>query len=259
MARESSPERQGQDPPPGSSLPAPYRNPWRVLGDDLRAVAADLRLRLRELWRRNGEGSLALPPWWPSDRAPLFWPLLLAAALALLAAVGVAVARHGPVASPSLPLPEQPQERPQERPPQPPPAAEDSPPPAPGPAGALLPEQPPPESPPEPEPELMAPTAPPAPLPLAQADPLQEFLAQPEVEPLLEGAQADPALSSLRLRVRAAFLSQPLAQQQRWAEQWQQWALELGYEHLELRDANGQLVAREVLVGTGMIVLSSRA
>lgn len=256
MARASSPERQGQGPPPGASLPAPYRNPWRVLGDDLRAVAADLRLRLQELWRRNGEGSLALPPWWPSDLAPLFWPLLLAAALALLVAVGVAVARHGPVASPSLPLPEQPQERPQ-----PAPAAQDAPPPAPGPAGAALPEPPQPASPPEPEPEpaLLAPTAESAPLPLAPADPLQEFLARPDVEPLLEAAQADPALSSLRLRVRAAFTSQPLAQQQRWAEQWQQWALELGYDQLELRDANGRLVAREVLVGTGMIVLSSRA
>ena len=85
MAR-GEPSRPG--PRPGSPLPAPYRSPWRGLAEALRAVAADLRLALRRLWRRNREGELARPGFWPEGLAFLFWPLLLGAALVLLVALG---------------------------------------------------------------------------------------------------------------------------------------------------------------------------
>lgn len=94
------------DPAGGSNLPAPYRNPWFALADDLRAALADLGLRVRELRRRNGDGSLWRPGWWPAGLAPLFWPLLLALTLAVL--VGLALGstqllRHQPVPAPSTP------------------------------------------------------------------------------------------------------------------------------------------------------------
>lgn len=78
-------ERERPGPPP---LPAPYRNPWSDLADALRAVVADRRLALQRLWRRNREGELPLPSLWPRDLAPLFWPLLLSAVLALLVGLG---------------------------------------------------------------------------------------------------------------------------------------------------------------------------
>lgn len=107
------PESQlGADSP---SLPAPYptpyENPWGLLGRDLVAVAASLGLRLRELWRRNRQGDLSVPGFWPVALAPLFWPLLLALGLALAVALpvalpppaGPAVDLSPPIASPQAP------------------------------------------------------------------------------------------------------------------------------------------------------------
>ncbi len=59
-------------------LPAPYQSPWGALREDVPAAAADLRLRFQELWRRNREGDLSTPGFWPADLAPLFWPVVLA-------------------------------------------------------------------------------------------------------------------------------------------------------------------------------------
>ena len=69
-------------PEPRSGLPAPYVAPWRRLAADIRDVVASLGLWLRELWRRNGEGDLPQPGFWPSSWAPFFWPLVLALTLA---------------------------------------------------------------------------------------------------------------------------------------------------------------------------------
>ena len=77
---------------PSRDLPAPYQDPWRRLADDLRAVAASLRLRIWELWRRNRQGELRVPGFWPAELAPLFWPGLLALALALLLILGLGLA-----------------------------------------------------------------------------------------------------------------------------------------------------------------------
>ena len=72
-----------------SNLPAPYVSPWKELARNLQALWADLGLRIRELWRRNSEGDLSVPGFWPADLAPLFWPVLLALSLALLVGAGV--------------------------------------------------------------------------------------------------------------------------------------------------------------------------
>ena len=72
-----------------SALPAPYNSPWKALGRDLRAVSADLRLRSQELWRRNREGDLSVPAFWPEPFAALFWPVLLGFSLAVLILGGI--------------------------------------------------------------------------------------------------------------------------------------------------------------------------
>ena len=86
-----------------SPLPAPYNSPWKALGQDLRAVSADLRLRSQELWRRNREGDLSVPAFWPEPFAALFWPVLLGFGLAVLILGGIQLrqALHGQ----SLPSP----------------------------------------------------------------------------------------------------------------------------------------------------------
>jgi hypothetical protein len=291
------------DPAGGSNLPAPYRNPWRSLAEALSAVAADSRLRLQELWRRNGEGDLRRPGWWPRDLAPLFWPLLLAAALALLSAgFSLALPRiqqlRAPAPSPSAaseprsespadngtdrnesdrngPVTDRPSEQPEasgvapavrasepdaenttvERPGERRPASEATRRPQPGSESrSALDAQPGSERVPdavsepvlEPEPES------------APLDPLVELLERPGSDGLLRAAEGQPQRGTLQLQVRPAFKRLQRAEQQRHAELWQAWAQELGYDHLELRDGLGALLARDALVGSGMIVLSSQ-
>ena len=72
---EARSEPQGVEP--SGNLPAPYVSPWQVFGRNLQAMAADLRLRAQELWRRNREGEHSVPGFWPRDLALSFWLLLL--------------------------------------------------------------------------------------------------------------------------------------------------------------------------------------
>ena len=242
--------------PGRAQLPAPYRSPWLALGEDLQAVLADSRLRARQLLRRNGAGELWRPRWWPADLAPLFWPLLVMAALALL----LVVALRLPSLRPAGPLPPVAPELPAASVElaEPPALTETSP--APAPAPDLVPQPEPelnpplalqlePEPEPEPEPEL----AHAAPEP---EDPLQLLLQRPEADGLLRQAQGLADQGTLVLTLAPAFGALTPDQQQHCAEQWQQWALELGYDHLELRDFRAGLLARDALVGEGMIVLS---
>ena len=74
LAELDSTEADGSAP---RDLPAPYVSPWSELGRTLNALVADLQLRAQELLRRNREGSLLLPGFWPQDLAPIFWPLVL--------------------------------------------------------------------------------------------------------------------------------------------------------------------------------------
>jgi hypothetical protein len=261
-----SERRAGQPSGPEPLLPAPYRSPWRRLGESLRAVVADLGLVLRRLLRLNRQGELPIPPFWPQGLAALFWPLVLSLGLALLLGGGLwlrpwspqkptQAALHPPAAAPVHP----PQAEPVADPAVDPAleraveggvdmgveaAAESSPgasPPLPTvPQGATAPSQA--------RAEAEA----------AAGDGLQALLAQSEAAGLLASVQADPGQGLLRFALDADFEAMALPGRQRQADRWLAWARELGYEHLELRDGRGRLVAREALVGDGMILLTSR-
>ena len=198
-------------------------------------MLADSRLRLREALRRNGEGSLWRPRWWPTDLAPLFWPLLLALALALLVALGLGLARLKPApASAPAPLPVAQ------------PAAESAPEPAPAPI---------PEAAPVPAAEPEAAIAPePPPLP---PDPLVLLLQRPGADGLIRGADGQVEASTLVLQLAPAFPALAHQEQLRRAELWQQWGRDLGYDHLELRDSRAGLLGRDALVGDGMILFNA--
>jgi len=219
--------------PPPSDLPAPYASPWGRLGQALRAVLASLRLKLRELWRRNGEGDLSVPGFWPQGLAALFWPLLLAILLAIMVALagriwsGLVHPARPPVAAPSTSL-----------------AA-----PAPAPAADAPAE---PTAPPIPSP---APVVAPEPPPLLELDPLLALLAEQDPQHLIASAHPEPAKGLLVLTMAPHYPVLTAASRGRWAERWQERARELGYERLELRDGQGRLLARAALVGSGMILL----
>lgn len=198
-------------------------------------MLADSRLRLREALRRNGEGSLWRPRWWPTDLAPLFWPLLLALALALLVALGLGLARLRPApTSAPAPLPVAQ------------PAAESAPEPAPAPT---------PEAAPVPAAEPEAAIAP-EPLPLPP-DPLVLLLQRPGADGLIRGADGQLEASTLVLQLAPAFPALAPKEQLRRAELWQQWGRDLGYDHLELRDSRAGLLGRDALVGDGMILFNA--
>lgn len=264
-----------QDPPlqPASrDLPAAYRNPWQSLRDDLEAVVADLRLRSQELWRRNGQGSLWRPGWWPGDLAPLFWPLVLGLAI-VLSAIGIAaaatalrgvqpdVAASRSVVGPAdqdpgteqrfQPPADLPEERLVERGAGSEDAITDGGADTTADAGDDLP------GPDRKDVSSLDAARPAEPeTPQAPVDPLAELVQRPETDGLLMGAQVLPDQVTLELQVSAGFVRLPAAEQQRRAVQWQQWATDLGYDHLELRDSRAGLLARDALVGSGMIVLS---
>ena len=201
------------------------------------------------------------PAWWPADLAPLFWPVLTLLLVAVLASVLTLLVRVWPHApnpvesaapvaavedAPSVlsglsPISEPPAVAPpleeivQERSEEATPELD---------ASALERESFDPE-PVEPE-GLEGPFAP---------DPLLELVQRPEADGLLLQAEGVPEQSLLILQVRPAFPALSPQEQRRRAELWQQWALELGYDHLELRDSRAGLIARDALVGEGMIVL----
>jgi len=93
--------------------------------------------------------------------------------------------------------------------------------------------------------------------PLA-ADPLDLLLQRPGADGLIRRAEADLDSSSLSLQLAPAFPALDLNDQQRSADLWLQWAHELGYDHLELRDSRSGLLGRDALVGDGMILFSQQ-
>jgi len=266
----------------GSDLPAPYEDPWRRLATDLRAVVASLGLRLRELWRRNAQADLPRPAGWPARLAPLFWPLVGGAALAVVLALVVAVGPRlaggsaGAGAPPAAPRPELP-------------AAGGDPPdlnrldsrnPGPEAPGSSLPSPLPELAPTIPEiaAETLAPMAdsPPSGPPeagggdttsqvSAPLSPATEPVAPPLLGELVGddppswilGLEARPADSLLRLRLDAGFRSLEGGAQRDLANTWLGRSRALGYERLELLDRHDQLLARTARVGSGMILLDS--
>jgi hypothetical protein len=237
----------------GRDLPAPYRNPWHLLARDLRAVLADAGLRARELWRRNREADLWLPPRWPAALAAWFWPLVLLAAL--LVPFGLWRLLPHPAAVGRAPHPGQPAD-----PDQPLQATKPVPPPA----------EPPPPSPPEgtgqpaqqPIPPATPPTAEPVP-PASEEDPLLALLeaevpgqgSRPLSRPLILSSRSDPGEAQLTLILAPAFAALSAEPRARQAERWRRRAEALGFDHLELRDGAERLLGRNALVGSGMILL----
>lgn len=233
MAPEAPPEFGD----PSSQLPAPYQDPYAALGRDLRAVLATLRLRAIEIWRRNRQGDLPVPGFWPQDLAPLFWPALLALALAALIGLPMGVARLLPEPEPNPRSAEQPKKLLTTPLPQARPTAE---------AEVLVaPELPvvPPPQPSEPEPPALA------------LDPLIELLSQQDPRHLIATARPQPASGVLELELSAGFVQLPAAERQAQADAWLERGRGLGYETLRLVDAAGLPLGRQALVGSGMILL----
>lgn len=231
------------DQPSAENLPAVYEDPLKALARDLRAVLASLRLLARQLWRRNREGSLWRPGFWPGALAALFWPLLLTlVAIALLALPLVGAAPESPLPTPSSsssPLPSP------------------SPSPRPGPAAAQPLAAPPlPEAPPQPLPQQPLPpeSLPPEASEL-QLDPLVELLRQDDPRHLIASAHPVPAQGTLELRLRQGFGSLGEAERHAEADRWLERSRALGYGGLILVDTAGQPLGRPAMVGSGMILL----
>ena len=239
----------------GAPLPVPYENPWGLLARDGRAVVASLRLQARELWRRNRQGDLRRPGFWPADLAPLFWPLALAGGLLVLLVVGGAkLFAPGPdgvgppagvapaaevrpatlesetLASPTL-NPEALEPEPLE----------------PGAAEPLAVEK------------SLAVESPAAESLAAEnpgPDPLEAAMGEVDPGHWIKAIVADPERGTLQLVLAAPFTALPEAQQLQQAETWQTQAQALGFDRLELTDRQGRPIGRQARVGSGMILLT---
>jgi hypothetical protein len=266
----AAPERLKQGRGSSPNLPAPWQNPWGLLWRDLGAVLASLGLGLRELWRRNGEGSLWRPAFWPQGGAKLFWPFLVVALVVLLVLGGrpLLAARRPPPLPPLAAGGNTTTEAETQA---------EKPPTSDGTSGAEASLSPPaataaPVTPPSaPQPmESEAPAATPAPpsrgeteagalgpsdAPLPTPDPLLQELAPDDPEGWIGATRAEPGASRLDLLLIDRFGTLPEPQRLALAGQWQRRAESLGYEDLRLLDGRGHLLARRALVGSGMILL----
>ncbi|MDG2192924.1 MAG: hypothetical protein P8K13_05755 [Synechococcus sp. cluster2_bin.209] len=234
---------------PGN-LPAPYVSPWLEFSRNLQALFADLQLRAQELWRRNGEGDLSVPGFWPRNLASTFWPVVLV----LVVALPLAGLRWWQSAHPTLPepassvvagdgfvpdgvLPETVFPAP------------------------LLPEPlitPQPQPALEPEPTLFDFEDPP--LPELDLNPLLDlFLDGSAPEGLLASATPQPAQNRLVLQVSDAWNSLGPSVRTSIAEDWQQRSRDLGYSSLQLVDGQQTLLGRSARVGSGMILFESKS
>ena len=210
------------------NLPAPYVSPWREFARNLRSMAADLRLRLQEVWRRNREGDLSVPGFWPQGLAPWFWPLLLVLLLGLVLLLLLpgrftrSLAGNPPPdprAVPSSEIPSAP------------------------PSLTAPPVEPPAESVAEKPPVVPS------------LDPLLELLLGPDApSQLLVSARPDGQALQLVLELSDRWSAVPQAMRKQLAEDWQQRSNELGYEQLRLVDAEDRLLGRSARVGVGMIL-----
>ena len=266
-----------QSPDTQSDLPAPYNSPWKALGQDLKAVSADLRLRSQEIWRRNREGDLSVPEFLPEQFAPLFWPALLGFSLSVLILGGIqlrqALQNQSPPAPPEVerirttafpearPLPitfnvesdlnnqdvaQEPTDsnttRPQE------------------PEQRMAADQPPALSDLEREPASAETDA-----ELLRFDPLLELLAEEggtdsgQGSALIVSAKPQPERNAVILQINpAAWLQRSPEQRQQLAEAWWNRLEDQGYADLRLVNAQQDLLARPARIGGGMIVFDPK-
>ena len=218
-----------------SLLPVPWSSPWKQLRQDLArglpAVGSASLLRLRELWRRNREGDLSVPGFWPQALSAWFWPLLLAVALSVLS-LPLLLGRGTtpkPVAVVEQPLPVEQQLQQALQPPLP--AAE------PLPAGV-----------PEPEP-MPLPAE-----PLVSLDPLLALLEEGSSADLIASIHPLPDQGVLELTPSDGFAALTTSARQQQADHWLELSRSIGYDNLQLVDATGKLVGRSAQVGEGMIL-----
>ena len=210
---------------------------------DLRAALASTVLKLRELVRRNREGDLSVPGFWPQGLAAFFWPVLLALGLAVLAwSLTLLIKTFAPTptnfdiadSSAVQPVVEQVFEQVAPR--------------SVGPA----PSSPEPPEPPEP-PEL----AEPAPVALLELDPLLALLSNDDPDGCIASARPHPEQGLLDLELVSPWAGLPLQRRQQQADLWLQRSRELGYERLRLLAPGGNLLAQAARVGSGMVLLEA--
>jgi hypothetical protein len=248
---------------PGSNLPAPYVNPWSLLLRDLKAVLASLGLSLREIVRRNRDGSLPRPALWPQDLAPLFWPVVLL--LPVLLAIGLLLLR--PARPQGAAVPEAPIPRPEaaadplKDPLEPRPDAPEAPIGVLNDTEAMAPASP--GAPATPEPEAAeVPTASGSVAPSAPEPPpsrellLLAQLMQPETDGLLLAVREDPEGLRINLILSPSFRDRPARLQERLAADWLEQVKALGYEQLDLLDPSGERLGRSASIGSGMILFT---
>ena len=246
----------------GAPLPVLYENPWGLLARDFQAVAASLRLQARALWRRNRQGDLRRPGFWPKDLAPLFWPLALALAVGLLSLLvvgganlfalrpagvgppaGVAPAAEVRPATLGSEILASPTLNPEALDPEPLDVA----------AAESTPAESTPAEPKAAEKTLSAEN-------LAAESPgpdsLEVAIAQVDPGHWIRAIDPDPERGTLQLVLAAPFTALPEAQQLQQAETWQTQAQALGFDRLELTDRQGRPIGRQARVGSGMILLT---
>ena len=219
-----------------SLLPVPWSSPWKQLRQDLArdlpAVGSAFVLRLRELWRRNREGDLSVPAFWPEALTAWFWPLLLGLVITLLSLPFVVgrSAEEVPSEVPSSISVEQQLQQAFELP-------------------APLPT-------PDPETELET-VAEPLPLPaepLVSLDPLLALLQDGATADLIGSIHPLPDQGLLELTPSEGFAALPVPARQKQADHWLELSRSIGYDNLQLVDGNGKLIGRSAQVGEGMIL-----
>ena len=217
---------------------------------DLRAALASTVLKLRELVRRNRDGDLSVPGFWPQALAGFFWPVLLALGLAVLACLMTLLIRTvfssptpttfdiadssavQPVVEQVAPRSDLPLAQALDQQ-----AAR---------SVGLAPSSPQP-------PELAEPAA----AGRLELDPLLALLSNDDPDGCIASARPHPEQVLLDLELVSTWAGLPLQRRQQQADLWLQRSRDLGYERLRLVAPGGNLLAQAARVGSGMVLLEA--